>query len=87
MREEPALLETLQAFMAKGADPDVSNINGQTPLMFAAFRNRPQLVKYLLSAGADPKATAEDGGTALSIARKHGFTEVAELLERQLQEQ
>lgn len=83
--EEPPLLETLKAFMAKGADPNVSSINGTTPLMFAAFRNRPQLVTALLSAGADPKATAEDGDTALSIARKRGFAEVAGLLERQLQ--
>ena len=55
--EEPPLLETLQAFMAKGADPNVSDSHGMTPLIFAAFRNRPQLVTALLSAGADPKAT------------------------------
>lgn len=83
--EEPPLIETLQAFMAKGADPNVSNINGQTPLMFAAYRNRFELVKALLSAGADPKAAAKDGRTALSIARERGHAAVAELLERKLQ--
>jgi ankyrin repeat protein len=80
--EEPALLETLLAFMAKGADPNVVNSGGTTPLMFAAYRNRLQLATYLLSAGADPNAMAEDGHTALSIAREHGHAEVARLLER-----
>ncbi len=81
--EEQPLVETLQAFMEKRSDPNVSNKDGLTPLMFAAFRNRPQLAEQLLSAGADPKAIADDGSTALSIAREHGHTEVAEVLERQ----
>ena len=84
--EEPPVLETLQAFLAKGADPDVSNSDGTTPLMFAAFRNRVQLATYLLSAGADPKATAKDGRTALMIAHEQGHVALAELLERQLQQ-
>ncbi len=83
--EEPALLETLQAFMANGADPDVSNGDGTTPLMLAAQRDRLQVATYLLSAGADPKATAKDGRTALSIALERGHAEMAGLLERQLQ--
>lgn len=81
--EEQPLVETLRAFMARGADPNVSNKDRVTPLMFAAFRDRPQLVGQLLSAGADPKAIADDGSTALSIARERGHTEVAEVLERQ----
>ena len=80
--EEQPLVETLQAFRGKGADPNAANKDGVTPLMFAAFRNRPQLTEQLLSAGADPKAVAKDGSTALSIARERGHTEVAEVLER-----
>ncbi len=83
--DEDALLETLRAFMARGADPDVANDDGMTPLMFAAFRNRVQLATYLLSAGADPRATAKDDRTALSIARARGHAELAALLERELQ--
>lgn len=81
--EEQPLVETLRAFREKGADPNVSNKDGLTPLMFAAFRNRPRLTEHLLSAGADPKAVAGDGSTALSIARERGHSEVVEVLERQ----
>lgn len=80
--EERALFETLQVVMEKGADPNVANSNGLTPLMFAAWRNRLRLVKSLIAAGADPDATAKDGSTALSISREHGHEAVAALLER-----
>jgi len=79
--EEPVLIKTLHAFMAKAADPNVANSDGMTPLMFAAQRNSLQLVRALISAGADPKAAAKDGRTALSIARERGHAAVAEAME------
>ncbi|MCG8558689.1 MAG: ankyrin repeat domain-containing protein, partial [Hyphomicrobiales bacterium] len=75
-------LETLQALVETGANADVPNNDDLTPLMFAADRNRLKFVKFLVSAGADPRAAAKDGRTALSIARERGHA----FLERQLRE-
>lgn len=41
---------------------------------------RPELVRFLLSHGANPKVMAKDGVTALSLAQKEAFAEVAAML-------
>lgn len=41
-----------------------------------------EVVRFLLAHGAAPEAHAKDGATALSLAKKEGFTAVAALLER-----
>ena len=40
----------------------------------------PVLVRFLLAHGANPKTRAKNGTTALSLARRGGFDEVAKLL-------
>ena len=52
--------------------------------MLATQRNLSEVVKYLLLLGVDPKATAKDGRTALSVARARGYDKIAELLEQKL---
>lgn len=42
--------------------------SGQTPLMLAALKNRPDVVRYLLSVGADPSLKDADGDTAQTYA-------------------
>ncbi len=42
----------------------------------------PEIVRLLLAYGADPKARAKDGATALDLAKKEGFAAVAAQLER-----
>lgn len=43
--------------------------DGKTPLMFAAMFNQIEILELLLSKGADPTSTTEDGMTALKLAQ------------------
>ena len=51
-------------------------------LYFAAAASKTAEVKALLSAGASPNATWEDGRSALNTARSNGHKDVAAILER-----
>ena len=67
------------------ADPKVpSGFAGYTPLMGAVYSENldTEIVKLLLERGADVKAKAATGDTALSLARRRGHTAIVELLER-----
>lgn len=47
----------------------IKDNNDWTPLMYAAaFNQNPEVISALLKAGADPRAKAKDGTTALSLA-------------------
>ena len=49
-------------------DKDAANVDGHTPLHFGASKSNTEVVKVLLSAGADTTATTNDGKTPLMIA-------------------
>jgi ankyrin repeat protein len=53
---------------------------GATPLHWAALRGHKDVVTFLLSAGADTKATNRDGETPLQVARRAGKNDVVEVL-------
>ena len=84
--------EALQVLLERGADPNVANEFGKTPLMYAAQFNQQQSVQLLLEHGADPNAAtvwpADDCGyvlrtakmTALHYAVRYGSTGVVRLL-------
>ena len=50
----------------------------QTPLLFAARANHPQIVKALVAAGADPSIKAQDGTTLLMAAAGSGHVEAVQ---------
>ncbi len=52
--------DALQALMDIGVDINATNELGFTALMFAAAYNRPEIVTFLLSSGADTSARAYD---------------------------
>ncbi|MBU1426549.1 MAG: ankyrin repeat domain-containing protein [Gammaproteobacteria bacterium] len=51
-----------------GAKPDQQTRNGLTPLMIAAYKGEPSIVRYLLERGVNVNATTSDGYTALMLA-------------------
>jgi len=67
--------------IAMGADVNVRNDAGQTPLMFAAEKGYADMVQVLLQNGANPKLANNQGESALTIALMKGYTRIAESLE------
>lgn len=61
-------LETVDALLGKGANPNAKNRGGRTPLMFAAEHWHTDTCEALLDAGADCDAQDEGGDTALMYA-------------------
>jgi hypothetical protein len=70
-----------QRLIAMGADVDVRNDAGQTPLMFAAEKGYADMVQVLIQNGANPRLENNQGESALTIALMKGYTRIAESLE------
>ncbi len=62
-------LKGFKLLLRNGADPNLQNKNGMTPLMFACYKNSEYAVKKLLKYGADPKLLDGQGNSALSYAK------------------
>jgi RNA polymerase primary sigma factor len=71
----------VRVHIERGDDLNARDSSGQTPLMLAASRNKPQICRLLLEAGADPLLIDQKGNNALLIAYTKGALEVALLLE------
>ncbi|KAM3925925.1 ankyrin repeat and KH domain-containing protein 1-like [Leptodactylus fuscus] len=69
--------EVTDFLVKSGADVE---LGCSTPLMEAAQEGHLELVKYLLSAGANVHASTATGDTALTYACENGHTDVAEAL-------
>ena len=71
----------IRELLERGADPNVRNFRGETPLHRAAIRN-PDLdvSRTLIGAGADPNAQDEKGATPLHCAAHNPSTGRAHLL-------
>jgi hypothetical protein len=65
-----------------GADPDLADAEGMTPLMVAARFGLTDLARRLIAAGADVGKRDNSGDTALDEARRSQNHEIAELIER-----
>ena len=74
-------LEAVQLFLRAGMKPNVTNQNGETPLLVAARYGREPVAKVLLAAGADPNVKdAKFGGTPLHWAAVNGYPGIVKLL-------
>jgi len=67
--------------IAMGADVNVRNDAGQTPLMLAAEKGYADMVQVLIQHSANPKLVNNQGESALTIALMKGYTRIAESLE------
>ncbi len=72
------MTDTMQLLIQRGADVNMANDEGSTPLMGAAMTDRPTPVRLLLQHGADATRTDNAGRNAASYARSE---EVSSLLE------
>jgi ankyrin repeat protein len=70
----------VQDLLARGADANLSDADGDTALHTAAMRGNVKLLQILLAAGANPNARNKVGGTPLMWAGTFGNEEVAQIL-------
>lgn len=72
---------TISEIIKIGAGIDVKGEDGETPLFIATFQNREDIVKLLLSSGADVNATnTRRKDTALHAAARLGYEGLVQLL-------
>jgi ankyrin repeat protein len=53
---------------------------GWAPIHYAAFQDRPEMIRYLIAKGADKDALAPNGYTALMLAARSGHDDAARAL-------
>ncbi|RYP15767.1 hypothetical protein DL765_005493 [Monosporascus sp. GIB2] len=77
-------MRTVEIFLSgelgKRADVSAGNNRGTTALYFAAEKNHEEMVRYLLTQGADPRTITDGGWTALHTAARNGHAGVVYLL-------
>ena len=72
----------VELLIAAGADVNVKNQRGRTPLYDAAIWDRKDIAKLLFAAGADVNAKNKRGKTPLDEAIKWKHPETADLLRK-----
>ena len=70
-------LEMVKLLLAHGADPNVVNSDGDTPLHIMAKFGETEKCKVLLDGGADPTLKNKAGMTPADVARKYKRAELA----------
>src|SRR5690606_30897093 len=73
-------LERVRELIVSGADVNVPETDGSTPLLWAAYHSHPEMVTALIQAGADPDAANNFGITPLLQASRYGDAAVIEAL-------
>jgi hypothetical protein len=73
-------LQLLRSQLQRGADPNLRDRHGRTPLMDAVAAGQLEAMSALLKAGADVNARAHDNRTALLEAAAEGQVEAAQAL-------
>jgi len=68
----PASQAHVEALLAAGADPNLRDVYGDTPLHAAAYDAPAALINVLLQAGGNPNLPNDVGVTAYETALKHG---------------
>ena len=73
-------LQEVQDAIEAGAEINVANDGGYTPLMLAALRGNEEIVDLLISKGANVNVATKWGATALTRAAQDGHLFIVELL-------
>ena len=72
--------QAVSAILANGADVNETTGGGQTALILAVIFGHTNLVKLLMSAGADPQLRDNLGLNAIEWAQRRGLTEALAIL-------
>ena len=72
----------IEVLLARGADPNLANVEGNDPLMMTARHGLVDGVIVLLKAGADPRRANRFGTTALMQAARGHLVETVRILMR-----
>ena len=70
----------MSALLEAGADVNVEDNDGYTPLRYAAYNNQPKIAAALLEKGADVNGGSADGWTPEAVAIGKGHLAVVRLL-------
>ncbi len=79
-RAAEASVADVEKLIRRGAQVNVQDRFGVTPLMEAVIGNNPAVVRLLLDAGASVGIRNLRGDTALDLARQLGRTDIGQLL-------
>ena len=72
-------MEIVELLIAKGADVNMRDDSGQTPLLNATSGGHKEIIELFIAEGADVNAKGYDGMTPLHVAALYGRKEIAEL--------
>ena len=61
--------ELVKLLVSNGADVNIANNNGDTPLIDAAYLGKLENLRYLLANGADVSLKNNQGKTAFDVAK------------------
>lgn len=76
-------IETVKKLIKRGEDINKKS-NGMTPVMYAAKFNRTEVLKLLISQGANLKVKSDKGMTAAKYAELHGATGAHKIIKEAL---
>jgi len=68
--------EMVRYLVQNGADVNMANDAGWTPIMTAARTGNREIIGYLLDEGADLSARTDDGTTPVRVASNNGWTDI-----------
>ncbi|TET38755.1 MAG: ankyrin repeat domain-containing protein [Planctomycetota bacterium] len=73
-------IASIRLYILNGADVNVKDRRGWTPLHWASFCNKKDVVSFLIDKGANVNAKRDTGWTALHYAALRGHKEIVEIL-------
>lgn len=75
-------VEDVKLLIARGANVNLPNDDGFTPLHWSTFRDSPEVMAVLLDAGADPSLENEWGQTPLEVLKLRAHELAPEVFEQ-----